>query len=347
MLIRSFLLQDLPEVLHLYNQASLDGEVLLKPLDEDTFRRIFLSRPDMPDAMPVAVDETTGRVLGFAHYVTPLSFPDAPEGRAFLTTVMVDRQHRHTGVASRLLDAVCSALNARSLSVSSLNPVNLTWHIPGTPGHDHNNMPGLDRDCKAYGFFLKKGFQAVHSEMAMYMDLKTFAPDPGLEKLRDSLRLDGIETGIFAPPPAFPEFDGMCTRVGSPYWRAVLRTETKAWRDMAPNEDPRFWPDGRKPAGPRPLILALKDNQVVGFTGPVDLQESGRGWFTGICTDPLYQHRGIATVLFSLLMQAFREEGAAFTTLFTGTDNRAQRIYKAAGLRPVRTFDQMVLDLSK
>ena len=44
-------------------------------------------------------------------------------------------------------------------------------------------------------------------------------------------------------------------------------------------------------------------------------------------------------------MEAFVREGAAFATLFTGMDNHAQKIYLAAGLRPVREFRLMSLAL--
>ena len=74
---------------------------------------------------------------------------------------------------------------------------------------------------------------------------------------------------------------------------------------------------------------------------PVDKQMSGRGWFSGICTDPQYERRGIASVLFNLLMQEFVDEGAAFSTLFTGDDNHAQKIYKNAGLNVVKRFSIM------
>ncbi|MBQ8094901.1 MAG: GNAT family N-acetyltransferase, partial [Clostridia bacterium] len=78
---------------------------------------------------------------------------------------------------------------------------------------------------------------------------------------------------------------------------------------------------------------------------PVDRQKSGRVLFTGICTDPEYEHRGIATVLFSMLMAEFAREGAAFSTLFTGADNRAQQIYARAGMRIVRHFTLMTMKL--
>ena len=136
-------------------------------------------------------------------------------------------------------------------------------------------------------------------------------------------------------------FDRLCDRVGSEYWRDVLRTEIAAWEAGEPNADSRFWADGIQPSGPRTLLTATHGGEIVAFTGPVDLQKSGRGWFTGICTDPEYGRRGIATVLFHALMEAFVREGAQFTTLFTGADNHAQKIYLGAGLRPVRRFALM------
>ena len=109
--------------------------------------------------------------------------------------------------------------------------------------------------------------------------------------------------------------------------------------------DPRMWADGIQPKGPRTLLTAVHEGQIVGFTGPVDLQKSGRGWFTGICTDPTFERKGIATVLFNLLMQAFVQEGAAFSTLFTGLDNPARKVYERAGMRPVRQFNLMTMKL--
>ena len=55
----------------------------------------------------------------------------------------------------------------------------------------------------------------------------------------------------------------------------------------------------------------------------------------------MYERRGIASVLFNLLMQEFIAEGAAFSTLFTGEENHAQRIYLRAGFRVVRRFSVM------
>ena len=124
------------------------------------------------------------------------------------------------------------------------------------------------------------------------------------------------------------DFDGMCDRVGSEYWRQVLKDETEK-------------------EYPRPILAAVTNGHIVGFTGPVDKQDNGRGWFTGICTDPLYERRGIAGVLFNDLMEEFIKIGAEYSTLFTGTENHAQRLYLKTGFRPARYFAIMKKTLSK
>ena len=122
--------------------------------------------------------------------------------------------------------------------------------------------------------------------------------------------------------------------MGSEYWRNVLKQEIAAWHEDRPNSDPDLWVDGIKPEGPRPILVAMKDDHIIGFTGPVGRQQSGRGWFTGICVDPNFGGRSIGTVLFNMLMVEFKKVGAGFSSLFTGTENHAQKIYRRAGFEP-------------
>ena len=345
-MIRPFQPEDLPAIVRIWNECVKAGETLLYPVTDDSFLRLFCEKPwCAPENLLIA--ERDGRPLGFIHGVAPMSFPGARPGDAYLSQIMVDRAFRRQGIGQALLNALAArmkALGAGRLLISSLNPVNLSWRIPGSPGHDHNNMPGADMECPGFGFLTESGFSVLYREVAMYIDLSGYRPPEGLDELRDTLRRQGIETGPY-DAALHCGYDRMCDRVGSEYWRDVLRTEIDAWKKGRPNEDERFWPDGRKPASPRLLLTAVHDGQIVGFTGPVDLQKSGRGWFTGICTDPEFGRRGIATVLFNGLLDAFVREGAAFTSLFTGEDNPAKKIYSGAGMREARRFALMALPL--
>ena len=347
MLIRQMRPEDLRAVIRLWNACVEAGEVLYYPMTEEYFQRKFRDNPgDEPEHLLIA--ECEDRVVGFLHGVAPGTFAGAKAGCAYLTVLLVDADHRSRGIGRRLLEVFQELMvrrGAETLYISSLNPVNLDWRIPGTPGHDHNNMPGADAGCAGYPFLERCGFTVRYQEVAMYMDLSGWTISPDVTAIRARLRGEGIETGPYDAAWNCG-YDRMCDSVGSDYWRDVLRTEIEAWKTGKPNADPRFWADGIPPRGPRTLLTAVQQGQIVGFTGPVDLQKSGRGWFTGICTDASCERKGIATVLFNLLMEAFVREGARFSTLFTGLDNHARKVYERAGMRPVRQFNLMSMPLS-
>ena len=341
-MIRPVCREDITSIVEIWNGCAARGEVLFAPMAPDSFSRKFLEGEGRNPELFLVCEEA-GKIKGFVHGVAPDSFRGAQKGHAYLTCLMVSPDIRGQHAGKWLLQAMETEMRRRGaeqLDISSLNPVNLSWIIPGSPGHDHNNAPGLDLACSGAGFFFHSGFENRVTEIAMYQDLSRYHMDPAVLSRQADLRAQGILTG---PYDASMDcgFDRMCDRVGSDYWRDVLRTETEAWKAGQPNADARMWADGIRPAGPRTILAAVHDGEIVGFTGPVDLQKSGRGWFTGICTDPEYEGRGIATVLFNLLMSAFVEEGARFTTLFTGRDGHARKIYQRAGLRPVREFGHM------
>ena len=58
----------------------------------------------------------------------------------------------------------------------------------------------------------------------------------------------------------------------------------------------------------------------------------------GVVGPPENNYGVIAGVLFNDLMGAFIRIGAAYSTLFTGTENHAQRLYLKTGFRPARYF---------
>ena len=332
MTIRALRPEDAGAALKLMRDCCQAGEVLYKPLEEADFRSRFFGEERWGFAA-----EAEGRLIGWAQAAGKTRFLDGETREntpLYLTMVLVEKDCRGQGVGKALLEAVRqagAAAGKKMLVVSGDNPVHLTWLIPGAGGHDHNNAPGVNEDTPGYGYLAHLGFHDDYHEISMYLNLKDYRWDPALDTRIAALEAEGIRVGRWTPE-AGQEFDGMCDRVGSEYWRNVLRQELAAWRENRPNSDPECWPDGVMPSGPRPLLTATKDGHIIGFTGPVDLQKSGRGWFTGICTDPAWGGRGIATVLFNLLMREFVAEGASFCSLFTGVSNHAQKIYLRAGL---------------
>lgn len=312
----------LPGIVSLWNLCIARGEALYRPLTPGYFEEKFLI-----DGAEIHVAIENNEVIGFICGCVKTQFlpgQSAANTPGYLSVLMVAPDYRRRGVATALLAHLedrFRAMGKTACTVTSTCPINLDWVIPGTPGHEHNNMPGVDLGGMGLPFLLACGYAERVREVAMYLNLSVFTPSPEIEEKRARLAAQGIAAGLY-DPAVHADFDGMCDRVGSEYWRQVLREE------LAKDH-------------PRPILAAVHEGKMVGFTGPVDRQENGRGWFTGICTDPLYEKRGIAAVLFSDLMGQFVRVGAAYSTLFTGTENHAQRLYRRTGFTPARHFTIM------
>ena len=88
-------------------------------------------------------------------------------------------------------------------------------------------------------------------------------------------------------------------------------------------------------------MIAEKDGEILGWTGPIRTQPSGRGYFAGIGVHPKTQGRGLGKSLFCHLCDESRKNGAQFMTFFTGKDNPARNIYLSAGFKIVQSFAVM------
>lgn len=321
--VRTFQPTDLNRVLQVWNDSVEAGEVVYSPMTEKNFQQKFLSDPNFDPGFAL-VAEKDDRVIGFIiGIINKVFLPKETNENTpgYITSLFVEKESRGQGIGTALLDALtakCKAIGKSKMACSGHNPIKLDWIVPGTDGHDHNNAPGMDEDCMGHDFLLCKGYQDTYREVAMYLDLKDYKTPGIFTQKRAELKVQGIYTGRYDVSLGY-DFDGMCDRVGSEYWRKVLQDETSS-----PN--------------PRPILVATHEKAIIGFTGPVDKQPSGRGWFTGICTDPLYERRGIAFVLFNLLLQEFVAEGAVFSTLFTGDGNHAKKLYLRLGYSIVRRY---------
>jgi len=325
--IRAYSPADLSRIVKLWNLCVQRGEALYRPLIPAYFEEKFLH-----PGTQIWIAEENSAFLGFVIGCVKTDFlpgQTAENTPGFLSVLMVSPDHRCRGVGSALLSHLetrFAEMGKKQCQASGSCPVNLDWVIPNTPGHEHNNLPGADTDGMIHPFLLHHGYGETGRVMGMYLNLAKYQKSPVIEEKRAALAARGIIAGLYDPAQGC-EFDGMCDRVGSEYWRSVLQTETAA-------------------AHPRPILAAVCDGHIVGFTGPVDKQPNGRGWFSGICTDPNFGGLGIASVLFNDLMVEFQKVGAAYSTLYTGANHHAQRVYRAAGFVPARYFAIMSKDLT-
>ena len=250
-IIRPLTPADADAALALLADCSAKGEALYKPLEKADFLLRFFGENRWGFAA-----EAGGKLVGWAHAAAQTRFlpGETPENTPlYLTLLLVEEGFRRRGAGKALLEAVRQVgrdAGKNRLMVSGNNPVHLTWLIPGAGGHDHNNAPGANEDTPGYGYLLSQGFEDVFHEISMYMPLRDYRWDPKLDAVMEKLTAEGIYVGRWQMGMG-ENYDGMCDRVGSEYWRNVLRQELLAWHTGQPNADPECWPDGVRPAGPR------------------------------------------------------------------------------------------------
>lgn len=301
------------------------------PLSGEEFRQKFFAPGRSDTNFLLAAEDDAGALVGFIlggqkkDYLPGETFDNTP---LYLTMLLVREDCTRRGVGSALLAALESAARRAgktAVRVTYRNPTALSWRIPGTAGHTHNNAPGVDRESAAYPFLAHRGYREMQTECGMYLPLGQFAlPEAYFSKLC-ALQAQQITVTWFDPAvhSGFTElFDALHGEV----WRKTIR-------------------DNLALEHPLPVLVAVHESRIVGFAGPVDREPGGRGWFNGIATHPAYTRRGIAFVLFCRLMCEFQNLGAEYSTLFTDAANPAAGLYRSVGFRTVKQWAVMEKEL--
>lgn len=323
--IVNFTREHLSQVAALWNEH-LCSQTQYKPLTESEFVAKFLDNPNFSyDGAFVAIEE--GKVIGFANGIVKKEFlPGESDATTpgYLTMVIVHSQYRNQGYGSTLLSHLEQFFRQHGKKKAQsifFNPIKLEWYIPGTDRHEHNNSPGVDTDTKAVDFMLKNGYPIGPRQVSYHLDLAGFKMSPATAAKREELASKGIYTGYYDKEKHFG-FEELFDDLGNGDWRQGIR-------------------DNLAKEYPDPVVVAADNGKICGFTGPIRAQESGRGFFIGIGTHSQYRGGGIMTVLFELLMEGFVTVGAKYSTLFTGIDNPARRIYERTGFSIARNWAVM------
>lgn len=261
-----------------------------------------------------------------------------PETAAcYLTFILTAKEKRRQGIGTRLLQALMEemrkkvlslsvATEAPKLQISFFNPCALTWIVPGTPGHDHPNAPGVDVSSGAYLFFKNRNFLPVVCQNSFYLPLARYEQPSGIAQKRSGLLEQGIEICRYRPNQ-HTGLSSLTENLGNPVWKEELLAN-----------------EALKEKG-RPLAAAIYENKIIGFAGPLRVQESGRGYFAGIGVHSDYRGFGLGNVLFHTLCASLKEMGAGYMTLFTGENNPAGQIYLKAGFGIVKSWADMEIGL--
>lgn len=333
MKIRIFSPNDISEAVKLWNACFACGDFCYKTLTEQEFRTVFMQNPHYTEEYMLAAVDEQEQLVGFIsgiikrEYLRNEDFYNTP---AYITMIIVSPSCRRQGIGMSLvyeLESRFRAIGKQDVRITYRNPIVLTWIVPNSTGHDHNNAPGVDIDSGAYRMFLKLDYKIQAIEFGMYRNLKDFCHGEKYDVMVQKLSKMGIQVEMYSPENHHG-FDELFDNLHSEVWRKSIS-------------------DNMALIKPLPIVVASDNGKIVGFAGPIDRQESGRGWFNGIATHSEYERRGIAFVMFNLLLEEFRKIGADFSTLFTDDGNPAYFIYKNTGFEIAKKWAVINKGLNK
>ena len=270
--------------------------------------------PNINSTNLVAIEH--GKIVGFANAAYK-----AETNVGYITLILVAKNKQRQGIGRQLFEALQTKLltqGAVKLEISFFNPLNLEWLIPDTTGHDHPNAPGVDVSSAAYQFFQKCGFLDVALQNVYHLALQHFQYSDEIKAYLENLNRGGYEF-VYYDKAIHQGLEDVFADFGNQLWEKTIL-------------------DNEATENPLPLLILAKNNTVGGFTGPLDVTSSGRGYFAGIGIHSSHRGNGAGKVLFSLLCEGLKNEGAAFMTLFTGDTNPARKIYEAVGFEIVKSF---------
>lgn len=320
--LRLYSRADAPEVRRLWNTAGAAAGYA--PLNAEGLDALLLAHPAFCTESTFVLEER-GALRGFAAGCTGDTLAQGAV-RGYVSCVLLEEKFDTAENTALLLGAIEDSFRAKGKSVAAVtffNPLRLPWIIPGTAGHQHNNMPGIPKDLPLYEQMLSLGYREAATEMAMYLDLTAFTYPAAMEERAAKMAAQGYTVDW--------------------YKEGVHRGVDEMVRSL----DNSMW-DAEIPAaahGGMALLVGLSGNTVAGFAGPVCPEPTGRGYFAGIAVEERYRGHGLGKLLFYRLCRAEKERGAQYMSLFTGIDNPAQNIYKEAGFTPRRYFAVMIKEL--
>ena len=295
----------------------------------ERFKSVFLNNPHYhEDGSLVAVDGD--KIVGFGNACFRKGEENNPDTPGFINMLFVVKEYQRQGIGTKILLALEEFLKANGKKFVRNyfgSPINLKWYIPGYDKHEHTGAPAVPFNSPYYFLLLANGYNVNGQHDGYHINLDTFEmPELVKNKIAENEK-DGYYLAHYDPQKHYG-FDEMFDALGHEGFRAAVHNELKK-------------------ANPDPLLIVEKDGEILGFTGPVRTESTGRAYLSGVAIHPKAQKRGLGKTMFCKLCEESKKNGAKYMTLFTGSDNRARNIYLYAGLKIVRSFVVMRKDFKE
>ena len=285
---------------------------------------LFKNNHFQPEGTFLAVED--GKLLGIGGALVKSSDDNNPNASGYIHTFIVKKEYRRQGIGSKLL-ALCEQYikdkGRTSARLVFLSPINWPWYIPNTDHHIHPGTPAIRINSDMYIFLYHHNYFVNSIHEGFHLPLSEYElPQSGVAKMEEN-KQRGLFVEMYDPNKHYGVED-FCKKIeGSNAGFA------HSIRYNLNREDPR------------PFLCANENGRMVGWTGAIWNEASGRGHFDGIIVDEDIRGAGLGKALFCYLCYQSKLNGAQYMTFFTGLDNPARYIYLSAGFKIAQSFADM------
>lgn len=311
--------EDVEKIVKLWNQE-VSKQGFYKPFTKESFiNHVFLHPEFRKEATLVALDQEkiVGFILGTIRHIEEQD----PTKPGYLVAILVDSNYRNQGIGTTLiheLQMYFKKMGKTKMHIGYTSTLNFPWYIPNTPLHDHPGAPGVILNSDLYLYFINHGFEVVDHQDAFHLDLTRYEMPKIVNQKMLKNEADGYTIELYDAN----QHEGL----------EIFFKEIQA----EPFE--RVIRENLKREHPYPFFVVSNLGKIVGWTGAMWTETSGRAHFDGIIIAPKVRGRGIGQSLFCKLGLYSKEHGSSFMTFFTGRHNPARYIYLGAGFKIIQSF---------
>lgn len=312
--------------------ASLWNEVVkerdfYKQFTEEGFFNILFRNPHFKEKGAfVALDHD--EVVGFACGMIRNEDFANETAPGYFNTIIVKKEYRRQGIGKKLLlmvEEYFKEEKRQAVRCVFFSPVNWPWYVPNTDHHDHPGNPAIPVNSPEYFFLLHNGYYVQGFQDAFHLDLKDYEMSEEVKNKMKENEKRGYKIEVYDPKRHYG-IDEFCVKINAEGFARAIKSNLA------------------KPV-PNPFLVVSENGKVVGWTGAMYTEPSGRAHFDGITVSPDVRGGGLGKTLFCSLGQYSKEHGSSFMTFFTGLDNPARYIYLYAGYKIIQTFAVMKKEL--
>lgn len=311
---KNFSANYLDKVVNLWNESVVPLSIY-KEFTKETFTNKFLKNPYFDEeGFKLLFDGE--KLIGFGHAIVN----NNEQAPGFITCIAVDKAYQRQGFGTKILHELEAFLKSKGKTLIRLyfaSPINLEWYIPNTKC-DHPGAPGIPFNSAYYYLLMNNGYNTNGQLDGYCLPITDYElPEKVVQKEKENEAL-GYKISIY-DPEKHHGFEELFEALKNPGWYEAVKNNLSLEK-------------------PHPMLIVEKEGRILGWTGPMYPQESGRGYFAGIGVHPETQGHGLGKALFCELCYHSKLYGAKYMTFFTGSDNLARNIYLYAGFKIVHSF---------